>query len=63
MNELSNYVTASDRQKTIRLRHMSLAQLKRIDRLLEEIGEYGELRLIVEKGSMRFVEVVVTKRI
>jgi len=42
---------------------MNLVQLKRIDNLLEQVGEFGELRLIVEKGAVRFVEVVVSKRL
>jgi hypothetical protein len=61
MNESSISITASDGQKTIQLRRMNLVQLKRIDTLLEQVGEFGELRLIIEKGSIRFVEVVVSK--
>jgi len=63
MSELPNTVTASDGNKTIHLRRMSLTQLKRIDHLLEQIGEFGELHLIVEKGAIRFVEVVVSKKL
>jgi len=63
MSESSISITASDGKKTIRLRRMNLVQLKRIDNLLEQIGEFGELRLIVEKGSIRFVEVVVSKKL
>ena len=56
-------IVASDGDKRIVLRRMTLTQLKRIDSLLEQIGEFGELRLIVEKGSIRYVEVVVSKRL
>ena len=63
MNESSISITASDGQKTIQLRRMNLVQLKRIDTLLEQVGEFGELRLIVEKGAIRFVEIVVSKKL
>ena len=63
MSESSISITASDGKKTIRLRRMNLVQLKRIDTLLEQVGEFGELRLIVERGSIRFVEIVVSKRL
>ena len=63
MNESSINITASDGEKTIQLRRMNLVQLKRIDNLLEQVGEFGELRLIVEKGAIRFVEIVVSKRL
>ena len=63
MSESPNNVTATDGNKTINLRRMNLVQLKRIDNLLEQVGEFGELRLIVEKGAVRFVEVVVSKRL
>jgi len=63
MNESSINITASDGEKTIQLRRMNLVQLKRIDNLLEQVGEFGELRLIVEKGAIRFVEIVVSKKL
>lgn len=63
MSESPNTVIASDGNKTIHLRRMNLIQLRRIDNLLEQIGEFGELRLIVEKGAVRFVEVVVSKKL
>ena len=63
MSEPPYNVTATDGNKTIRLRRMNLVQLKRIDNLLEQVGEFGELRLIVEKGAVRFVEVVVSKKL
>jgi len=63
MGESNLLVTASDGHQTIQLRRMNLVQLKRIDHLLEQVGEFGELRLIVEKGAIRFVEIVVSKRL
>jgi len=63
MGEPNPLVTASDGHRTIQLRHMNLVQLKRIDHLLEQVGAFGELRLIVEKGAIRFVEIVVSKKL
>ena len=31
------------------------AQIKMIDEALSSLGEYGELRLVVEKGRLRFL--------
>ncbi len=56
-------VVATDGDRKIVLQRMTLTQLKRIDSLLEQIGEFGELRLIVEKGAIRFVEIVVSKKL
>jgi len=59
----STQVKATDGRRTIQLRRLTLPQLKRIDNLLEQVGEYGELRLKVEKSEVRFVEVVVSRRL
>lgn len=59
----SNMVKATDGHRTIQLRRLTLPQLKRIDALLEQVGDYGELRLKVEKSEVRFVEVVVSRRL
>lgn len=56
-------VQASDGRDTILLRRLTLAHLRRIDKSLEEVGDYGEVRLRVEKGVVRFVEVVVSRRL
>lgn len=56
-------IQASDGQHTIQLRRLSLSQLRKIDHLLEQLDGYGELRLKVEKGNVRFVEVVVSRKL
>ena len=38
-----------------RLRFLAPNQLYMIDEALANLGEYGEVRLIVEKGRLRFV--------
>jgi hypothetical protein len=40
-----------------------ITKLSLLDNCLDEIGDYGELRLIVEKGRIRFVEVVKSRRV
>lgn len=60
---LKNPIQATDGQESIHLRRLTLHTLKRIDNSLEDVGEYGEVRLRVEKGMVRFVEVVVSRRV
>jgi hypothetical protein len=56
-------IQATDGHETIVLRRLTLPQLKRLDTSLEDVGEFGEVRLRVEKGAVRFVEVVVSRKI
>lgn len=62
-NSLSQTIRATDGDMIVTLHRFKLAQLKHIDNLLAQVGEFGELRLIVEKGSIRFAEIVVSKRL
>ena len=48
---------------TLELRHLHFAELGQLDAYLAEVGEFGELRLIIEKGRIRFVEVVKIRRV
>lgn len=36
-------------------KHIELHQISMIDEALGTLGEYGEVRLIVEKGRLRFI--------
>ena len=38
-----------------RLRRLTPAQVLRVDELLTQVGEYGEVRLIVQHGQLRFI--------
>lgn len=40
---------------------LSEAQIRQIARALEVIGEYGEVRLIKEKGRLRFIQTVTSE--
>jgi hypothetical protein len=37
------------------LKFMELQQVSMVDEALSSLGEYGEVRLIVEKGRLRFL--------
>jgi hypothetical protein len=39
----------------LKLRALSLEQVKRIDEMLASIGDYGELRLVVQHGELRYI--------
>lgn len=43
-----------------RLRVLTPEQLAQIDRLLREVGPSGEVRLIVQKGRVRYLTTVET---
>ena len=38
------------------LRVLNCLQVRRIDQLLSELGPFGELRLIVKNGTLRFIQ-------
>lgn len=56
-------VVISDGKSRIELRKLTPRQLKRLDLLLEQVGEFGAVKLVVEKGVVKFVEVTVSNRI
>ena len=45
---------------SLTLRRLSIADLTSIDRALSQVGERGEVRLIVQQGRLRFLEKIVT---
>jgi hypothetical protein len=42
-------------EQTPRLRFLKLSQISMIDEALEKVGEFGEVRLVVERGRLRFL--------
>ena len=56
-------VVISDGKSRIELRKLTPRQLKRLDLLLEQVGEFGAVKLVVEKGAVKFVEITVSKRL
>lgn len=47
-----------ERLSGLMLKVLSLGQIQKIDEMLDELGPFGELRLIKKKGHLRFVEKV-----
>lgn len=41
-----------------RLGFLTPAQVRRIDELLAQVGEYGEVRLVVQHGELRYINKV-----
>ena len=37
------------------LKNLSIRQLEMIDQAIETVGDFGEVRLIIEKGRLRFL--------
>jgi len=56
-------VTISSAGKTITLRKLTARQLKRLDMLLEDLGSFGSVKLIVKNGTVTFVEITTSKRL
>ena len=42
----------------LQLLRLTLEQVQRIDRMLAEVGEYGEVHIIVQKGELRYINKV-----
>jgi len=47
----------SKTQPTDDVRFLQPEQFLLIDHALEQVGQFGEVRLIVEKGKLRFIEI------
>lgn len=42
----------------LELKKLNLEQVRRIDALLASLGDYGEIRLIVQHGELRYINKV-----
>ena len=42
---------------------LSPQQLQQIEHALAEIGDYGEVRLIIEKGRLKFIQRVTSEEV
>ena len=54
-------ITVGDR--IVPLRKLTPRQVKRLDLLLEQVGEFGRVTLVVKKGQVQLVEITVSKRL
>lgn len=53
-NPLKTKILTQDGE-TCTLKFLELRQVTMVDEALSSLGEYGEVRLIVEKGKLRFL--------
>ncbi len=42
---------------------LTLDQIKRIDEMLVDVGDYGEVHIIVQKGELRYINKVESYRL
>jgi hypothetical protein len=42
-------------EQSIRLKFLKPSQISMIDEALDKLGEFGEVRLVVERGRLRFL--------
>lgn len=42
----------------VQLLRLTVEQVQRIDRMLAEVGEYGEVHIIIQKGELRYINKV-----
>lgn len=57
------HVETAEHEEPPLFRHLKTSQIRQIDNMLDEIGDFGELHLIIEKGSLKYVEVVKSRRL
>ncbi|MEK6751015.1 MAG: DUF2292 domain-containing protein [Chloroflexota bacterium] len=42
----------------LKLYKLTLEQIRRIDEMLDDLGEYGEVHIIVQNGELRYINKV-----
>ena len=52
---VEGHVMENDRDRSSRLNFLTASQVEMIDEALAGIGDWGELRLVVKKGRLRFL--------
>jgi hypothetical protein len=46
----------------LRLSKLTVEQVKQIDEMLEDVGDYGEVHIIVQRGELRYINKVESYR-
>ena len=41
--------------ESLKLKFLSLTQVRHIDEVLAQLGEYGEVRLVIQHGELRYI--------
>jgi hypothetical protein len=55
---MKDQVPPTDLPPGLKLYKLSLEHIKRIDEMLDDLGEYGELHIIVQRGELRYINKV-----
>lgn len=55
--------TSSTTERLGTLRFLNPEAVGRIDQALQEVGEFGEVTLIVMKGRLRFIQITQSERL
>lgn len=42
----------------LKLYKLTLEQIRRIDEMLDDLGEYGEVHIVVQNGQLRYINKV-----
>lgn len=48
----------ADLQRTLKLKKLTVDQVRHIDEILASLGDYGELHLIIQNGELRYINKV-----
>ncbi|MDD2696094.1 MAG: hypothetical protein PHS96_07925 [Anaerolineales bacterium] len=53
-----NFMPNAPLPHELKLKKLTLEQVKRIDEMLASVGDYGEVHLIVQRGELRYINQV-----
>ena len=54
----TNSYTDAAPPQTLKLKKLTVDQVKHIDEVLASLGDYGELHLIIQNGELRYINKV-----
>lgn len=49
-------------RKDLRLKKLTAEQVQQIDELLSSLGDYGEIHLIVQRGQLKYINRVESRK-
>jgi hypothetical protein len=60
MNKSDQHEKSEGVPSIIKLKKLKPQQVQKIDEYLEALGEYGEIRLVVQNGELRYINALVS---
>lgn len=60
MNKSDQHEKSEGVSSIIKLKKLKPQQVQKIDEYLESLGEYGEVRLVVQNGELRYINALVS---